>query len=181
MFERYLPEKAFAFCNKKLLQQIGRLQVYTIRFRAMKIVGDRLRQVLARIKHLLGMERRLTVQEVYKLLQLSEMMIDHGRMLQSYFGSPMRYVWSRFQNWHFAYARNRKRSKTHSCSYRKLVALNPMIVDAGDCPRLARTAIPKTARFRLDAQEGRETLGRSDRILLPRSVFVLCVNEPQII
>ena len=40
----------------------------------------------------LGIERRLTLEECHDLLQLSETVMDHGRMLQSYFECPMDHV-----------------------------------------------------------------------------------------
>jgi hypothetical protein len=58
----------------------------------MKIFGERLRQLVVRLKRLLGMDHRLTIQEFYQLLQLSEAIDAHGRMLQSYFGSHAGYV-----------------------------------------------------------------------------------------
>jgi uncharacterized membrane protein YgaE (UPF0421/DUF939 family) len=52
----------------------------------------RLRRLLRLLKRFLRLERRLNLEESYQLLQLSETIMDHGRMLQSYLQSPMDYV-----------------------------------------------------------------------------------------
>jgi hypothetical protein len=55
---------------------------------AMRIAWERVRDLHGHLKRLLGMERRLTVQEFYQVLQLSETIINYGKMLQSYFQTP---------------------------------------------------------------------------------------------
>jgi len=47
----------------------------------------RLRRLLGHFKCALRMERRLTLEESYQLLQLAEAIIDYGRMIQSFRGS----------------------------------------------------------------------------------------------
>ncbi len=46
---------------------------------------EHLRRVLDHLKRVLRIEQRLTVEEFYQLLQLSEAVIDYGRMIQSYY------------------------------------------------------------------------------------------------
>jgi hypothetical protein len=50
------------------------------------------RPLLGHLKRALRLERRLTVEQCYSLLELSEAIIDHGRMLQSYYERPLDYV-----------------------------------------------------------------------------------------
>jgi len=42
-----------------------------------------LRQRLAPLTRTLGMERRLTLEECYQLIDLSEAIFEHGRMMQA--------------------------------------------------------------------------------------------------
>jgi hypothetical protein len=51
---------------------------------------DHLRRVIGHLKRALRMEQRLTVEEFYQLLQLSEAIIDYGRMIQAYYGVETR-------------------------------------------------------------------------------------------
>jgi hypothetical protein len=53
---------------------------------------DQLKRLLGRIRRALRIERRFTLEESYELLELSEAIIDHGRMHQSYYKSPVAYV-----------------------------------------------------------------------------------------
>ena len=46
---------------------------------------EHLRRVLGHLKRALRMEHRLTVEEFYQLLQLSEAIIDYGRMIQAFY------------------------------------------------------------------------------------------------
>jgi hypothetical protein len=50
------------------------------------------RRMIGHLKRALRMEHRLTVEEFYKLLQLSEAIIDYGRMIQTYCGYSVPYV-----------------------------------------------------------------------------------------
>lgn len=50
------------------------------------------RPLLGHLKRALRMERRLTVEQCYSLLELSEAILDHGRMLQSYYERPLEYA-----------------------------------------------------------------------------------------
>jgi|HubBroStandDraft_1064217.scaffolds.fasta_scaffold03622_9 hypothetical protein len=52
---------------------------------------DKLRRLLGRLKRTLRLERRLTLEEFYELLQLCEAIIDYGRMIQEYHGSAAPY------------------------------------------------------------------------------------------
>ncbi|MGO9405663.1 MAG: hypothetical protein ACLPVW_19570 [Terriglobales bacterium] len=45
--------------------------------------------MLGRVKRALGMEQRLTVEEFNELLQLSEAIIDYGRMMHAYNEIPV--------------------------------------------------------------------------------------------
>jgi hypothetical protein len=53
---------------------------------------DRLKRLLRRIRRALRIERPLTLEESYELLEISEAIIDHGRMRHSYYKSPMAHV-----------------------------------------------------------------------------------------
>jgi hypothetical protein len=53
---------------------------------------DQLQRLLGRIRRALRIERRFTLEESYQLLELSEAIIDHARMHQSYYKRPMEYV-----------------------------------------------------------------------------------------
>jgi hypothetical protein len=53
---------------------------------------DQLQRLLGRIRRALRIERRFTLEESYQLLELSEAIIDHARMHQSYYKRPMAYV-----------------------------------------------------------------------------------------
>jgi hypothetical protein len=53
---------------------------------------DKLRRLIARLKQALRLERRLTREEFYQLLQLSEAIIDYGRMIQTYCAYSVPYV-----------------------------------------------------------------------------------------
>ena len=46
---------------------------------------EHLRRVLGHLKRALRMEQRLTLEEFYQQLQLSEVIIDYGRMIQAYY------------------------------------------------------------------------------------------------
>ena len=46
----------------------------------------RLRRLLHRLKLTLRIEQRLTLEECYQLLQLSEAIVEYGRMVQAYYG-----------------------------------------------------------------------------------------------
>jgi|SRR5208282_2200828 len=48
------------------------------------VYQEHLRPLLGRLKRALRMEQRLTVEESNQLLQLSEAIIDYGRMIQAY-------------------------------------------------------------------------------------------------
>ncbi len=50
---------------------------------------ERGRRLVGRLKRLLGMEQRLTVEEFQQLLQLSEALIDYGRMIQAHYECPV--------------------------------------------------------------------------------------------
>jgi hypothetical protein len=56
------------------------------------MLRDQLRQVLVRLKLVLRLERRVTLEEYYQLLQLSEAIIEHGRMFQRYHGHSSSYA-----------------------------------------------------------------------------------------
>jgi hypothetical protein len=45
---------------------------------------DNLRRVLGHLRRALQIDQRLTQQEFHQLVQLSEAIIDHGRMIQAY-------------------------------------------------------------------------------------------------
>jgi hypothetical protein len=45
---------------------------------------EHLSRVIGHLKRALRLEQRLTVEESYQLLQLSEAIIEHGRMIQAY-------------------------------------------------------------------------------------------------
>jgi hypothetical protein len=45
---------------------------------------DKLRRLLNSVRRALLIDRRLTHQEFHQLLQLSEAIIDHGRMIQAH-------------------------------------------------------------------------------------------------
>ena len=53
---------------------------------------ERAQRLLGLLRRTLRRKRRFTLEECYQLLQLSETIIDHGRMLQSYFQCPMEHV-----------------------------------------------------------------------------------------
>jgi hypothetical protein len=53
---------------------------------------DELRRLLGRLMRVLRMERRLTLEESYQLLRLSEAIIDYGRMVQAHHGHSAPYV-----------------------------------------------------------------------------------------
>jgi hypothetical protein len=53
---------------------------------------DMLRRLFGRLKQALLLERRLTREEFYQLLQLSEAFIDYGQMIQAYCGYSVPYV-----------------------------------------------------------------------------------------
>ena len=53
---------------------------------------EHVRRMLGHLKRVLRMEHRLTVEEFYQLLQLSEAIVDYGRMLQTYCGYAVPYV-----------------------------------------------------------------------------------------
>ena len=46
---------------------------------------EHLRRVIGRLKRALRMKQRLTLEEFYQQLQLSEAIIDYGRMIQAYY------------------------------------------------------------------------------------------------
>ena len=50
---------------------------------------EHVRRMIGHLKRALRMEHRLTVEEFYQLLQLSEAIIDYGRMIQTYCGYPV--------------------------------------------------------------------------------------------
>jgi hypothetical protein len=50
---------------------------------------EQLRRLLGYLKRTLRPEQRLTVEEFYQLLQLSEAIIDYGRMIQAYCRRPV--------------------------------------------------------------------------------------------
>jgi len=58
----------------------------------MRIAWERVRGLHGHLKRLLGMERRLTFQEFSQVVQVSETIISHGKMLQSYFHTPMEHA-----------------------------------------------------------------------------------------
>jgi hypothetical protein len=53
---------------------------------------EQLRRIIRLLKRAMRIQRRLTLEEFYLLLQLSEAILDHGRMLQSYYARPLEYV-----------------------------------------------------------------------------------------
>jgi hypothetical protein len=53
---------------------------------------DRLERLLGRIRRALRIERRYSLEESHQLLQLAEIIIEHGRMHQSFYEHPMEYV-----------------------------------------------------------------------------------------
>ena len=53
---------------------------------------EHVRQVIVHLKRALRMEHRLTVEEFYQLLQLSEAIIDYGRMIRTYCGYSVPYL-----------------------------------------------------------------------------------------
>ena len=53
---------------------------------------EHVRRMLSHLKRALRMEHRLTLEEFYQLLQLSEAIVDYGRMLQTYCGYSVPYV-----------------------------------------------------------------------------------------
>ena len=53
---------------------------------------ERVRQVIDHLKRALRMEQRLTVEEFYELLQLSEAIIDYGRMIRTHCGYSVPYL-----------------------------------------------------------------------------------------
>jgi len=53
---------------------------------------ERVRRLIALFEHTLRIKRRLTLEEFYQLLQLSEAIIDHGRMVQVYEESSAPYM-----------------------------------------------------------------------------------------
>jgi hypothetical protein len=53
---------------------------------------EHIRQMMGHLKRALRMEHRLTVEEFYQLLQLSEAIIDYGRMIQTDCGYSVPYV-----------------------------------------------------------------------------------------
>ena len=50
---------------------------------------EHLRRVLGHLKRALRMEQRLTLEEFYQQLQLSQVIIDYGRMIQAYYHFSM--------------------------------------------------------------------------------------------
>jgi hypothetical protein len=70
----------------------ARFEVTKLVWNQGKMFRERARWLVRRLKRLLRMERRMTAEECYPLLQLSEAIIEHGRMLQSYYERPMEYV-----------------------------------------------------------------------------------------
>jgi len=50
------------------------------------------RRMIDHLKRALRMEHRLSLEEFYQLLQLSEAIIDYGRMIQTYCGYSAPYV-----------------------------------------------------------------------------------------
>jgi len=53
---------------------------------------EHIRRMIGHLKRALRMEHRLTVEEFYQLLHLSEAIIDYGRMIQTYCGYSVPYV-----------------------------------------------------------------------------------------
>ena len=53
---------------------------------------DQLQRLLGRIRRVLRIERRYTLEESYQLLQLAETIIEHGRMHQSFYEHRMEYL-----------------------------------------------------------------------------------------
>jgi hypothetical protein len=52
-------------------------------------MAERLRRIIRLLKRAMRIQRRLTLEEFYLLLQLSEAIVDHGRMVQSYYTRPL--------------------------------------------------------------------------------------------
>ena len=53
---------------------------------------DKLRRLIGHLKRALHLERRLTHEEFYQLLQLSEVIITYGQMVEVYCGYSVPYV-----------------------------------------------------------------------------------------
>ncbi len=53
---------------------------------------DKLRRRLGRLMRALRLEQRLTLEEFHQLLQLSEAILDYGRMIQEYCGCAAPYA-----------------------------------------------------------------------------------------
>ena len=53
---------------------------------------EHVRRMIGHLKRALRMEHRLTLEESYQLLHLSEAIIDYGRMIQTYCGYSVPYV-----------------------------------------------------------------------------------------
>jgi hypothetical protein len=53
------------------------------------VYREHLSRVIGHLKRALRLEQRLTVEESYQLLQLSEAIIEHGRMIQAYLESSV--------------------------------------------------------------------------------------------
>jgi hypothetical protein len=57
-----------------------------------RMYREHVRRMLGHLKRALRMEHRLTVEEFYQLLQLSEAIVDYGPMLQTYCAYSVPYV-----------------------------------------------------------------------------------------
>jgi hypothetical protein len=75
---------------------------------------DQLQRLLGRIRRALRIERRFTLEESYQLLELSEAVVDHARLQQSYYQRPMDHAMVDIEEWPSAYERRRRPSKTRS-------------------------------------------------------------------
>ena len=108
---------------------------------------ERLRRVLGHFKRALRRDQRLGDAEFDQRLQLSEAIIDYGRMAQADHGySVPDVILERSQNWQAASERRRRPLKTRSGRYGTSVVLSqPIWMAVGNCncqvlfPAVART------------------------------------------
>jgi hypothetical protein len=95
---------------------------------------EHLSRVIGHLKRALRMEQRLTVEEFHQLLQLSEAIIEHGRMIQAYLESSVPNVIVGIPELARRFRRRRRPSRTRSCYSGTWVVQSLFIwADVGNC------------------------------------------------
>ena len=95
---------------------------------------ERFGRVIVHVKRALRKGRRLTVAEFNQLLQLSEAIIDYGRMIKEHRRYSVPNVILEITELANASGRLHRPSKTRSCCYGTSVVLSlPIWTDVGDC------------------------------------------------